>query len=52
MALELHPADDRGEAHPRRCGPDSPRRSAPMQKLYSLLERNDGQTMTEYATTL
>jgi hypothetical protein len=23
-----------------------------MQKLYSLLERNDGQTMTEYATTL
>jgi hypothetical protein len=23
-----------------------------MQKLYNLLERDDGQTMTEYATTL
>lgn len=23
-----------------------------MQKLYSLLHENDGQTMTEYATTL
>jgi hypothetical protein len=30
----------------------SPRRSAPMQKLNSLVKQDAGPTMTEYATTL
>jgi Flp pilus assembly pilin Flp len=29
-----------------------PRRSAPMQKLYSFLAQNEGQTMAEYAIVL
>jgi Flp pilus assembly pilin Flp len=33
-------------------GADPSRRFAPMQKLYSLLARNEGQTMAEYATVL
>ena len=31
---------------------DPSRRFAPMQKLYSLLAQNEGQTMAEYATVL
>jgi Flp pilus assembly pilin Flp len=32
--------------------PDPFRRSAPMQKLYSLLAQEEAQTMAEYATVL
>jgi Flp pilus assembly pilin Flp len=31
---------------------DLPRRSAPMQKLYNWLTREDGQTMAEYGVVL
>jgi hypothetical protein len=31
---------------------DPSRRSAPMQKIYSLLQQDEAQTMTEYATVL